>query len=67
MNVAYPQASSFLFGSEEYLTVSRALSELHARRPVRIDAPGEVLLALPVENLDDLRLHEFAELCAHTL
>ena len=63
MNIAYPQASSALFGSEEYLTVSRALSELHARRPVRIDAPGEVLLALPVENLDDLRLHEFAELC----
>ncbi len=64
MNTAYSQASSALFGSEEYLTVSRALSELHARRPVRIDAPGEVLLALPVENLDDLRLHEFAELCS---
>jgi GTP cyclohydrolase II len=63
MNAAYSAASSALFGSEDDLAVSRALSELHARRPVRIDAPGEALLALPVENLDDDRLDEFAGLC----
>lgn len=64
MNAVYSDANSALLGSEEYLTVSRALSELHARRPVRIDAPGETLLALPVENLDDHRLDEFAALCS---
>jgi GTP cyclohydrolase II len=63
MNAAYSNASSALFGSGEYLTVSRALSELHARRPVRFDAPDEALIALPVENLDDHRLDEFAGLC----
>ena len=63
MNASHADANSALFGSEETLTVSRALSELHARRPVRIDAPGEALLALPVENLDDRRLDEFAGLC----
>lgn len=63
MNAAYSDASSALFGSEDDLTVSRALSELHARRPIRIDAPREALLALPVENLDDHRLDEFAALC----
>lgn len=63
MNAAYSSQNSALFGSEEHLTVSRVLSELHARRPVRVDAPGEILLALPVENLDDQRLHEFAGLC----
>ncbi len=63
MNAAYPHTGSALFGSEEYLTVSRALSEIHARRPVRIDAPGEALFTLPVENLDDQRLREFTDLC----
>lgn len=63
MNAAHPIARSALFGSEEHLTVSRALSEIHARRPVRVDASGERLLALPVENLDDQRLREFAALC----
>lgn len=66
MNAAYSDANSALFGSEDDLTVSRALSELHARRPVRVDAPGEALLALPVENLDDRRLDEFATFCRPT-
>ena len=64
MNAPHSHASSALFGSEEYLSVSRAVSELHAGRPVRVDAPGEVLLALPVESLDDRRLLEFAGLCS---
>jgi GTP cyclohydrolase II len=67
MNAANSDANSALFGGEEYLTVSRALSELHARRPVRIDAPGEALLALPVENLDDHRLDAFAGLCGSSV
>ena len=50
--------------TEEHLSVSRALGELQARRPIRVNAPGEVLFALPVEGLDDQRLHEFAALCS---
>jgi GTP cyclohydrolase II len=60
MNAAH---SSALFGNEKDLSVSRALSELQALRPIRINAPGEVLLILPVEGLDDQRLQEFAMLC----
>jgi GTP cyclohydrolase II len=64
MNAAHSPASSALFGSEEHLGVSRALSELQARRPIRVNAPGEVLFALPVESLDNQRLHEFVALCS---
>jgi len=63
MNAAHSPATSALFGDEEHLSVSRALGELQARRPIRVNAPGEVLFALPVEGLDDQRLHEFAALC----
>ena len=63
MNAAHSPANSALFGNEEHLSVSRALGELQARRPIRVNAPGEVLFALPVEGLDDRRLHEFVELC----
>jgi GTP cyclohydrolase II len=52
-----------LFGSREYVTVSRALGELQARRPVRLHAPGETLLILPVEGLNNARLAEFVSLC----
>ncbi len=64
MSAAHSPAISALFGNEQDLSVSRALSELHARRPIRINAPGEVLFALPVEGLDNERLHEFAMLCS---
>jgi GTP cyclohydrolase II len=63
MNAAQSPATSALFGDEEHLSVSRALAELQARRPIRVSAPGQVLFALPVEGLDDQRLHEFVELC----
>lgn len=63
MNAAHSPANSALFGNEEQLGVSRALSELQARRPIRINAPGEVLFTLPVEGLDDQRLREFVALC----
>ena len=63
MSVAPAPANSALFGNKEDLSVNRAVSELQARRPIRVTAPGEVLLALPVEGLDDQRLREFAMLC----
>ena len=68
MCAAPTPANSDLFGNTEHLSVSRALSELQARRPIRVNAPGEVLLALPVEGLDDQRLHEFVLIvrCLHS-
>ena len=63
MNAAHSPALSALFGNDEHLSVSRALGELQARRPIRVNAPGEVLFVLPVEGLDDQRLREFAALC----
>ena len=63
MSTAPSPASSALLGNKENLSVNRAVSELQARRPIRVTAAGEVLLALPVEGLDDQRLHEFAMLC----
>ena len=63
MNAVHSPANSALFGDEKHLSVSRALGELQARRPIRVNAPGEVLFALPVEGLDDRRLHEFLGLC----
>jgi GTP cyclohydrolase II len=63
MNAVQPSSRSALFGSQAYTSVSRVLNELQARRPIRVDAPGEALLVLPVEGLDDRRLAEFALLC----
>ena len=56
-------ATIALFGNKECIRVSRALSELQARRPIRISASGEALLALPVDGLDEQRLGDFAVLC----
>src|SRR5437763_5103357 len=63
MRAAQSPSGSALFGSREYTSVSRALGELQARRPVQINAPGETLLILPVEGLDNQRLTEFVSLC----
>jgi GTP cyclohydrolase II len=62
MNVMRPPSKSLLFGSRDYTDVSRAVGELQARRPIRIDTTGEALLVLPVEGLDDQRLIEFEDL-----
>jgi GTP cyclohydrolase II len=62
MRTAPTSVKSALFGDSGHLGVSRALSELQARRPIRVNASGEVLFALPVEGLDDQRLHEFTAL-----
>jgi GTP cyclohydrolase II len=64
MSAAPMPIATTLFGSREHLDVSRALSEFQARRPIRITAPDENLIALPVEGLDDNRLQEFAALCS---
>lgn len=56
-------ASSALFGSWGHTSVSRGLGEFHGRRPVLITAPGEAVLALPIEGLDGKRLAEFKALC----
>ena len=63
MSIAQSPFTSALFGSWEYISVSRALAELQALRPVRINAFGEALFVLPVEGLDDRRLSEFISLC----
>ena len=62
MSAAPMPADSALFGNRETLDVSRAVSELQARRPVRVSGPDESLIALPVEGLDGERLREFAVL-----
>jgi GTP cyclohydrolase II len=67
MSAVPASAVSALFGAREHLDVSRVLSELQARRPICVNAPGERLLALPVEGLDDQRFHEFAALCSPAL
>jgi GTP cyclohydrolase II len=64
MSAAHSSANSALLGNKECLNVSRALSELQARRPIRIRAYGESLLALPVDGLDGQRLGDFAVLCS---
>jgi hypothetical protein len=63
MSAVQLSSSSALFGSQECIGVGRALGELKARRPVRINAPDETLLILPVEGLDNQRLAEFVSLC----
>jgi GTP cyclohydrolase II len=51
------------FGTPSELSVTRALAEFHARRPVLVTAPGDSVLALPVEGLDHARLVAFRALC----
>ncbi|ANW00236.1 GTP cyclohydrolase II [Bradyrhizobium icense] len=64
MSAAHSCANSSLLGNKEYISLSRALSELRARRPIRISASGESLLALPVDGLDEQGLSDFAVLCS---
>ncbi|MDE5454056.1 hypothetical protein GWE18_14515 [Bradyrhizobium sp. CSA112] len=64
MSAVHSSANSALLGNKECIRVSRALSELQARRPIRISASGESLLALPVDGLDEQRLGDFAVLCS---
>jgi len=52
------------FGTTSEISVTRGLAEFHARRPVQMTAPGESILALPVDGLDTVRLAVFRSLCA---
>src|SRR5262245_53742432 len=63
MSAAEASSPYVLFGNRHSINVSRALGELHARRPVTINASGEALFILPVEGLDDRRLAAFVSLC----
>lgn len=63
MSAARSSPSPALFGSREYTSVSRALGELQARRPIYVNAPGEELFLLPIEGLNDERLTDFLALC----
>jgi GTP cyclohydrolase II len=56
--------SSILFGTREFVGVSRGLAEFRAGRPLLIRDDGETVLALPVEGLDAARLDAFAAQCA---
>src|SRR3974390_3920329 len=58
---------SNLFSTKGQISVSRGVTEFHARRPVLIRGDRETLLALPVEGLDAQRFTEFKNLCAPTL
>ena len=64
MNNGRTGAGSALFGDRGQTGVSRGLGEFRGRRPVLVTAPGEAMLALPVEGLDGQELMEFAALCA---
>jgi GTP cyclohydrolase II len=64
MSAVEKQVPSTLFGGRGQIGVSRGLAEFHARRPVLIKDAGEMILALPVEGLDERRLTEFVAFCA---
>src|SRR5262245_60944855 len=64
MSAAPMPVESAIFGSREHLDVSRALSELLARRPVRICTCDESLIALPLERREDHTLPDFTILCS---
>src|SRR5262245_5508820 len=56
--------SSTLFGDKAHIRVGRGVAEFNGRRPVLITAQDEMLLALPVDGLDNARLAEFTALSA---
>lgn len=55
---------STLLGSAMHRGVSRALSELQARRPVRLQDGDGDWVVLPVDGLNDRRFNEFRSLCS---
>jgi GTP cyclohydrolase II len=58
-------AGSGVFGSPDRVLVKRGLAEFRSGRPVVLTSPGpKFLLALPVDGLDEARLHAFEQLCA---
>jgi len=58
-------AGSGVFGSPDRVLVKRGLAEFRSGRPVVFSSPdAKFLLALPVDGLDEARLHAFQQLCA---
>src|SRR4029078_7724737 len=58
-------AGSGVFGSPDRVLVKRGLAEFRSGRPVVFSSQGpNFLLALPVDGLDEARLHAFEQLCA---
>jgi GTP cyclohydrolase II len=54
-----------VFGSPDRVLVKRGLAEFRSGRPVVFSAENaKFLLALPVDGLDQARLHAFEQLCA---
>lgn len=64
MTVATSPNGSPFFGDLTRLSVDRALRELQARRPIRVSSGDTDWLVLPVEGLDDRRLHAFSQMCS---
>src|SRR3954447_10809397 len=57
-------AGSAVFGSPDRVLAKRGLAEFRSGRPVVFSSQTEFLVALPVDGLDEARLHAFAHLCA---
>ena len=58
-------AGSAVFGSPDRVLVKRGLAEFRSGRPVVFSSPSaKFLIALPVDGLDEARLHAFGHLCA---
>ncbi|TMJ01642.1 MAG: GTP cyclohydrolase II RibA [Alphaproteobacteria bacterium] len=58
-------AGSGVFGSPDRVLVKRGLAEFRSGRPVVFSSPtAKFLIALPVDGLDEARLHAFEHLCA---
>ena len=58
-------AGSGVFGSPERVLVKRGLAEFRSGRPVVFSSEGtKFLVALPVDGLNEARLHAFQHLCA---
>jgi GTP cyclohydrolase II len=58
---------SSLFGAPGQVEVERGLAEFRGGRPVRITAPGQAIVALPVDGMDARRLAAFKAFAAPTL
>src|SRR3954462_9663927 len=58
-------AGSGVFGSPDRVLVKRGLAEFRSGRPVVFSSHStKFLIALPVDGLDEARLHAFEHLCA---
>jgi len=53
-----------LFGPADHIAVERALAEFRSGRPVLVANPDGLVLAMPVDGIDDRRLESFRQLCA---